>query len=127
LLTFSGLPASAGRSRRVRRLVDRNVVFLLHPLDELFDQFVELPVGGHLLDLFPQVLVEHLPVHQRLLDGALEFVERLLALGQLVPHGLLKPALQQVVRERAEQIFHAHLARGVWHVFGIANAFHESF
>src|ERR1035441_9668714 len=31
LLTFSGLPTSAGRSRLVRWLVDRDVVFLLHP------------------------------------------------------------------------------------------------
>ena len=108
------------------RLVDGDVIFLLHALDQLLDQFVELPVRLHLLDLLAQVLVEHLAVQQRLLDGALEIVERLLALGQLVPHGFLKPALQQVVRERAEQVLHAHLAGGIGNVFGVANAFHKT-
>src|SRR5580704_13133088 len=49
-------------------------------LDEFLDQFVELPVRGHLLDLLAQVLVEHLAIHQRLLNGASKFVERLFAL-----------------------------------------------
>ncbi len=106
------------------RLVDRDVVFLLHALDELLDQFVELAVGHHLLDLLAQILVEHFAVEQRVLDGAPEFLERLLALGHLVPHGILEAALQQVVRERAEQVFHAHFAGRVGNVFGVANALH---
>ena len=42
---------------------------------------------------------------------------RLVALGHLVVHVVLKPALQQIVRQRAEQVLHAHLARGVGNVF----------
>ena len=111
-------------SALVRLCGERVLRRLLHPFDELLDQFVELTFHLHLLDLLPEALVEHLAIKQRLLNGALEFVERLLALGQFVPHGFLKPALQQVIRERAEQVLHAHLARRVRHVFGITNAFH---
>ncbi len=125
LLRLAGLSTGAGRPRRVWRLINRNVVFLLHTLDELLDQFVELPFGLHSLDLFPQILVEHFVVHQRLFNRAPEFIESLFPLRHFVPHGILKPALQQVIRQRTEQVFHAHLAGGVGHVFGVADAFHK--
>ena len=38
-------------------------------------------IGHHLLDLLAQILVEHFAVEQCVLDGAPEFLERLLALG----------------------------------------------
>src|SRR5580704_16534009 len=60
LLRFAGLAADARLARWVVRLVDGDVVLLLHALNELFDEFVELSVGLHLLDLLAQVLVEHL-------------------------------------------------------------------
>ena len=99
------------------RLIDGDVIFLLHPLDQLFDQLIQLAVCGHLLDLLPQILVEHFAIHERLLDGPLQFVQRLFALGQLVPHRLLKAALQKVIRKHPEQILHAHFAGWVGHVF----------
>jgi hypothetical protein len=106
-------------------LVDRDVILLLHALDQLLDQFIQLSLGHHLLDLLAQILVEHLTIQQRLLDGALEVIEGVLSLRHFVPHGILEPALQQVIRERAEQILHAHLARRIGHVFGITDALHK--
>ena len=58
-------------------------------------------------------------------DGALKVVEVVLALGHLIPHVALEAALQQVVGERAEQVFHAHFAGGVGDVFAVADAFHK--
>ena len=49
-----------------------------------------------------------------------------LAFVQFVPHGLLKPALQQVIRQRTEQVLHAHFAGGIRNVFGVTNAFHKN-
>src|SRR5271165_512008 len=126
LLRFASLSANARLPRRVVRLVDGNVIFLLHALDELLDQFIELAFGEHLLNLLAQVLVEVLSIQQRLLDGALQFIERLLALGHFVPHVALKPTLQQVIRQGAKQVFHAHLAGGVGHVLGVTNSSHKS-
>src|SRR5262249_37237055 len=47
LLSVAGLSASARRLGAIRRLVYRNVVFLLHPLDKLFDQFIQRAVHLH--------------------------------------------------------------------------------
>ena len=94
-------------------------------LNQLLDQFVELAFHLHLFEPLVHFLVESLAMEQRLLDSALELVERLLAFGQFVPAVVLEPALEKVVRERAEQVFHAHLAGGVGDVFGVADAFHE--
>ena len=71
------------------------------------------------------VLVEQISVHQRLLDGAAQIVEGLLALQHVVKHVVLEAALQQVIGERAEQVFHAHLAGGVGNVLAVADAFHK--
>jgi len=61
-----------------------------------------------------------------LFDGASQIVESLLALSiHVVKHVVLKAALQKVIRERAEQIFHAHLAGRVRHVFAVTDAFHN--
>ena len=80
LLRLAGLTADARLASWIMRLIDRNVVFLLHALDEFFDQLIELPVGHHLLDLLAEILVEHLAIEQRLLDRALQIVERVLVL-----------------------------------------------
>src|SRR5947207_6511540 len=71
LLRLASLAANARLPRGIVRLVNRNVIFLLHALDEFLDKLIELPVRDHLFNLLAQVLVEHLPVHQRLLDGPL--------------------------------------------------------
>ncbi len=60
-------------------IVNADVIFLLHALDQLFDQFVERAVHLHLLQLLAHFLVEQIAVQQRLLDGAAQIVERLLA------------------------------------------------
>ena len=125
LLRFAGLPADARLLRGIVRLVDRDVVFLLHALDQLLDQFIELPSSCHLLELLAHLLVEQVAVHQRLLDGSRSSSSVCSPSGSLVPHGFLETALQQVVRERAEQVFHAHLAGRIGNVFGVANAFHK--
>ena len=70
LLVFADLSAGAGRARGIRWLVDGNVVFLLHALDQLFDELVELAVHRHLLQTFPHLFVELIAFHQRLFDGA---------------------------------------------------------
>ena len=106
--------------------IDGDVVFLLHALDQFFDEFVELAFGRHLLQAFAHVIVELIAFHQGLLDGAAKVVEGLFALGHFVPHVALEAALQQVVGERAEQVLHAHFAGGVGDVFGVTNAFHKT-
>ena len=45
--------------------------------------------------------------------------------GHVVEHVVLEAALQQVVGERAEQVFHAHFAGRIGNVFAVANAFHR--
>jgi len=123
---FAELAADARRAGRIWRLIDGDVIFLLHALDQLFDKFVELTVHGHLLQTLAHFVIEGIAIHEGLLDGALEIVECLLAFRHLVPHIALEAALQKVVRERTEQILHAHLAGGVRDVFGVTNAFHNS-
>ena len=49
-LRLADLSAHAGLPRGIVRLVDADVVFLLHALDELFDEFVERAVRLHLLE-----------------------------------------------------------------------------
>src|SRR5579872_4237102 len=66
LLRLPGLSTHARLPRRVMRLVDRDVILLLHALDELLDQIVQLAIRHHLFDLLAQVLVEQLTIQQRL-------------------------------------------------------------
>jgi hypothetical protein len=104
------------------RLIDVDVVFLLHALDDLLDQFFEL-LRAHVLDLLAHLLVEHVAVEQRLGDGLAQVVERLLGVFEIVEVHvlLLETALQKVVGERAEQVLHAHLGGGLGNVFFVAN------
>ena len=66
------------------------------------------------------------PVEERLFDGLAQVVQRLLAVAEVIVEIILEAALQQVVGERAEQVFHAHFARGIGNVFAVADAFHKS-
>ena len=102
------------------RLVDADVVLLLHALDQLFDQFIEL-LHLHLLQPLAHLLVEQVAIEQSLLDGAAKIFESLLA-GEIVKHVVLESALQKVVRERAEQVFHAHFTGGIGYVFAVLDA-----
>ena len=76
-LGLADLAAYRGTARRVVWLIDADVVFLLHAIDELFDKLLEL-LGTHRLDLLPQLLVQHVAVHQRFSDSVAQIVERLL-------------------------------------------------
>jgi hypothetical protein len=62
------LATCAGRARRVGRLdfirtIDGDVIFLLHALDQLFDQLIELTVHRHLQHALAHLFVELLAVH----------------------------------------------------------------
>src|SRR5208282_4623419 len=125
LLRLAYLPPHARSLGRIMRLIDRNIVFLLHALDQLLDQLFKFSLHLHLLQTVAHFLIKHLAVKQRLFESAFQFVERLLALRQLVPEIIVEAALQKIVGERAEQIFHAHLAGGVGDVLAVADAFHR--
>ena len=66
-------------------LIDRNVVFLLHALDQLFDEFLEFTIHLHLLEPVAHFFVKHLAIEQRLFEGAFQLVESLLARLDLQP------------------------------------------
>src|SRR5438477_8943769 len=125
-LGLAGLPWQIRLPGAVEWLIDGNVVFLLHAIDQLLDQFIELPVGAHLLKLRAHVFIEHLARFKRLLDGLPQLIESLLALIELIEvPGILKAALEQIVGERIEQVLHAHFPGGISNIFGILDEFHE--
>ena len=57
LLRLPDLPTDAGLFRRIMPLVNADVILLLHALDQLFDQFIEL-LHLHLLQPLAHLLVE---------------------------------------------------------------------
>ena len=125
LLSLAGLSANARLPRRIVRFIDADVIFLLHAFDQLLDQFVERAIHLHLAKPFLHFFVQQISIQQCLFDGAAQIVKRLLAISiHVVEHVVLEAALQQVIRERAEQVFHAHLAGRVGNVFAVADAFH---
>src|ERR1035437_3584299 len=126
LLCAADLSTDARLLGRIMWLIDRNVVFLLHALDQLLDQLFEFALHLHLLEPVAHFLVKHLAIEQRLLEGAFQLIEGLFAVRQWVPVTVVESALQQIVRKRAEQVLHAHLAGRVGNVFGVANSLHGS-
>ncbi len=126
LLRVPDLSADAGAFRRVVRLIDGYVIFLLQALDQLLDEIFEFAVHLHLLEAVAHFFVEGFSIEEGLLDGAAEFVKSLLAFGEFVPEIVIESALQEIVRESAEQVLHAHIAGGVGDVFGVADAFHKT-
>ena len=97
LLGVSELSADAGLPGGIVRLINGDVVFLLHSLDELLNEFVQLTFGLHLLQLLAHLLVEQFAFQQCLLEHAAQFLQGLLALLQFIPAVVLKSALQKVV------------------------------
>jgi hypothetical protein len=62
---FADLSAYAGLDAKDRGGWSMgDVIFLLHALDQFFDQFVELAISRHLLASVRAFFVEHLAVHQ---------------------------------------------------------------
>ena len=66
-------------------MVNADVIFLLHPIEHLLDQFLQRP-QLHLLKLLAHLFVQQIAFDQRLLDGAAQFVQRLLAVVHIVKH-----------------------------------------
>ncbi len=123
-LRVANLAAGGRAARGIVRLVNADVIFLLHALDKLVDQLVHL-LRRHALDLLAHLLIQHVAVHQRLGDGLAQVFQRLLGVVQVVEVGelVLEAALQQVVGERVEQVFETHLGGGLGNVFFVANEF----
>ena len=107
------------------RLVNRDVIFLLHALDQLLDQLFEFALHLHLLQPVAHFFVKHLAIEQRLFESASQLIQRLFPVRELVPEIVVESALQKIVGKSAEQIFHAHFAGRVGNVFGVADAFHK--
>ncbi len=79
VLRIANLPAHARLLRRIVRLIDADVIFLLHALDQLIDKFIQRAFHLHLLQALAHFFVEQIAIEQSLLDGAAQIVERLLA------------------------------------------------
>ena len=107
-------------------LIDGDVIFLLHALDEIFDQLVELAFHLHLAEALAQFFIEQIAVHERLLDGLTQLFQCVLALHLVETRiGILKSALQEIIGEGVHQIFQAHLASGIRNVLFVAGKFHS--
>ncbi len=108
------------------RLVDGDVVLLLHAVDQLLDELLEL-LGGHRLELLAHALIEHVAIEQRVSDGIAQVLQRLLV-GVLIVVILilaLETALQQLVGESGEQVLEAHLRGRFGDVFLVFDEFHR--
>src|SRR5262249_46054607 len=125
-LAFAGLTANPRFARRIEGLIDRDVILLLHAVDELFDQFVELAFVAQLLDLLLHVLIQKVSGFERLLDGLAQLIECLLAQFVKIHVRAMESTLQQIVGERIEQVLHPNLGGSVPNIFGVLGEFHRS-
>ena len=75
-LGLTGLAASAGLTRWIRRLVHGDVIFLLHTFNEFIDQLIHGAVHLHLFQTFAHFLVEKITGLKRLLNGLTKRLER---------------------------------------------------
>ena len=62
LLRIADLPADARVLGRIMRLIDGNVIFLLHALDQLLDQLFQFALHLHLLQPVAHFFIEHLAI-----------------------------------------------------------------
>jgi hypothetical protein len=106
------------------RLVNADVILLLHALHQLLDQLIQRSFSLHLLQLFAQLLVQQVAFEQRAFNSSLKFVERLLVRQIVIGEIVMKSALQKIIRQRPEQILQAHFASRIGNVLAIADAFH---
>ncbi len=74
-------------------ICDADVIVLLHAVDEVLDQLVELAIYLHFVKLLAHLLVEEIAFHQGALDGAAEVVQRLFFRREIVVAVVLEPAL----------------------------------
>ena len=124
-LRFSHLTAKTRLPGWIVRLFYGDIVFLHQSLNQLLDQLVERTLFLHAFELFPKLLIDRVLIHQSLFDHMTKFVQSLVAIRQLVPAVVLKSALQQVVGQSAEQVFHAHFTGGIGNVLAISDALHN--
>ena len=101
----------------------RDVAFLLHALDELVDQLVELTGCRHLVDLALRVFVEELAGLEDAAQGFAQIVEVVVHVAE-AGVGIAITGVEEIVGERLEQTFEVHLGGQVAGVFGVANALH---
>ena len=118
------VPRGRRHARRIVRPVDRDVIFLLHALNQLFNQLLHL-VLRHLVKLLLCLLIK-IAGFQRLPDRFAQVVHRLVAL-QLreLGKGILKAGIKQVIRQGLQQVVQFHLRGQVAVVFRIADALHS--
>jgi hypothetical protein len=82
-LRVADLTAGCGSARGIVRLIDVDVVFLLHALDELLDELLQL-LAAHVLDLLAHLLVEHVAVQQGVGDRLAQVFQSLLRVLEVV-------------------------------------------
>ena len=125
LLGLAYLPADVGLSRLVVGLIDGDVILLLHAVDQFFEQLLEGTFRLHLFQSLFGLLVEELAVHQCLRDRLLQPLHRLLVAEVVeIRVRVLKPTLQQVVRQGVHDIFHRELFRQVRNVLVVFDELH---
>ena len=105
--------------------IELDIVFLLHAIQQLLDQFFDLAISGELVDFLLDRLVEQIAILQRLPHGFPQVVERLIAAHLLkTAEGRLEAGIQQKIRQRLQQRFHLQLVGQVARVFAVSNALH---
>ena len=73
-------PPTLDLPRRIMRIGDANVVFLLHAINEFSISSSRPPSTCICCSLLAQFLVEQIVVHKRLLDGAAQVIQSLLTI-----------------------------------------------
>jgi hypothetical protein len=77
-----------------------------------------------LTDLLGALGIEHLAALERLLDGPLQLLQRVLV-PLAEPHvGIVEAAFEKEVGQRLQQVLGAEAVKGVLDVFGVFNKFH---
>ena len=136
----AGLPLSGAASTRTLgpRLVQvgrrRDVARLLHAVDDLLDQFLELldlllrglvRAAGRLAEqLLGEVGRQHPAVEERLEDGVVEGLQRAIGAVERAAPAVAKPAGEQQVGQFRGQLVDVEPVDEVWRVLGIAIAHH---
>src|SRR6476620_8847224 len=93
LLCIANLASDAGLTRWIVRLVDTDIVLLLHAVDQLVDDVVKRSIHLHLPQLLARLLVQHVTLEERTFNGTFQIVERLIVGKNVVGQVILKAAL----------------------------------
>jgi hypothetical protein len=115
--------ADAGISRVGTRAAEGDEVLLVHALDELVDEIVELALGHHLVELPAQILVKKLAILKSAAESLTQIVEIVVELAE-VGVGIVEAGVEKIIRKRLEKIFEVELGGEIAAIFGVVNAFH---